>query len=362
VSRIDDLIAEHIPAGVRFEVLGDIAELVRGNGMPKADFTDTGIGAIHYGQIYTRYGVWATSTLSFVAQETAERLAKVNHGDIIITNTSENLADVGKAVAWLGSEQIVTGGHATVIRHGEDPKYLAYWFQSKSFRAQKTALATGTKVIDISAKQLSKIRLPLPPLEVQREIVRILDNFTELEAELEARRKQYAHYRSQVFAGVDARRVPLADLGKWTGGVTPSTSESRYWEAGTIPWLASMDVSASGGHEIRGRVTQAAIDETSLRVVPAPTVAVVMRSNILRRVLPIGRIEVDVSVNQDIRLLAPGEGVDADYVYLALLAASEDIRVACVRTDGSMAAVSSGDFFAWEIPLPSLTEQAVSGG
>jgi type I restriction enzyme S subunit len=57
VSRVDDLIAEHAPNGVEFRTLGDIARFVRGNGMPKTDLVDEGVGAIHYGQIYTRYGV-----------------------------------------------------------------------------------------------------------------------------------------------------------------------------------------------------------------------------------------------------------------------------------------------------------------
>jgi type I restriction enzyme S subunit len=118
--------------------------------------------------------------------EDAEKLAKAEPGDLIITNTSENIEDVGKAVAWLGDSVIVTGGHATVIKHDLEPKYLSYWFQSPSFVTQKRALASGTKVIDVSARQLMKVRVPVPPLEVQREIVRILDQFSQLEAELEA--------------------------------------------------------------------------------------------------------------------------------------------------------------------------------
>ncbi|RII40965.1 restriction endonuclease subunit S [Galactobacter valiniphilus] len=217
MSRIDELIEELAPQGVEFKTLGDIARLVRGNGMPKTDLTDQGVGAIHYGQIYTRYRVWTTKTISFVSPETATKLAKAEPGDIIITNTSENVEDVGKAVAWLGDEPIVTGGHATVIKHREDPKYLSYWFQSESFFVQKKALATGTKVIDVSAKQLMKVRIPVPPLEVQREIVRVLDKFTqleaELEAELEARRRQYEHYRDEALSfGDTVRTVPLGDV------------------------------------------------------------------------------------------------------------------------------------------------------
>jgi type I restriction enzyme S subunit len=198
MSRIDDLIAEHCPDGVEFRTLGEIGELVRGNGMPKTDFTEAGVGAIHYGQIYTYYGTWTDKTISFVAPETAKKLTKVNPGDVIITNTSENLEDVGKAVVWLGDSQIVTGGHATVLRHKQDPKYIAYWLQSPAFRLQKKKLASGTKVIDVSAAKLKAILIPVPPIEVQREIVRILDLFAELEAELAARRTQYEYYRDKL--------------------------------------------------------------------------------------------------------------------------------------------------------------------
>ena len=199
MSRIDELISKLCPDGVEFKAIGEFAELVRGNGMPKSDFTESGVGCIHYGQIYTHYGVWAKETISFVSPKTAVPLAKVDSGDLIITNTSENLEDVCKAVAWLGEKQIVTGGHATVIKHKQDSKYLSYYFRTPEFFAQKKKQAIGTKVIDVSAKNLAKIRIPVPPLEVQREIVKVLDTFTqleaELEAELEARRRQYQYYR-----------------------------------------------------------------------------------------------------------------------------------------------------------------------
>ena len=82
-------------AEVEWVPLGQLGELVRGNGLPKSDFTETGVPAIHYGQIYTYYGLCTTSTLSFVSQATAAKLKKVDTGDVIITNTSENLEDVG---------------------------------------------------------------------------------------------------------------------------------------------------------------------------------------------------------------------------------------------------------------------------
>ena len=228
MSRIDELIAKLCPDGVEYKAIGDLGELVRGNGMPKSDFADSGVGCIHYGQIYTYYGVWAKETRSFIPHEKAERLIKVDPGDLVITNTSENVEDVCKAVAWLGDAQIVTGGHATVLRHDQDPKYLSYFLQTPRFFAEKKALATGTKVIEVTAKSLAKIKIPVPPLEVQREIVKVLDAFTQLEAELEtelkveldARRRQYRHYRDALFAlgNQDVSWTTMAEVGEFFRG------------------------------------------------------------------------------------------------------------------------------------------------
>ena len=229
MSGIVDLVAKVRAAGVEFKGLGEIGRLVRGNGMPKTVFTNSGVGAIHYGEIYTRYDTWTTETLSFVAPETAARLATVDPGDIIITNTSENLEDVGKAVAWLGATQIVTGGHATVLKHPEDPKFIAYWLQTPAFFAQKKRLASGTKVIDVSARALAQVRVPVPSVVVQREIVKVLDLYRaleqelrhELEQELADRRRQFAFYRDSLLArpeAVGGQRLPMGELGQFIRG------------------------------------------------------------------------------------------------------------------------------------------------
>ena len=103
-------------AEVEWKLLGEVGELVRGNGLPKRDFTEIGVPAIHYGQIYTYYGLSTTSTISFVSPETAATLNKVNTSDVVITNTSENHEDVGTPLVYLGKVQAVTGGHATIFK------------------------------------------------------------------------------------------------------------------------------------------------------------------------------------------------------------------------------------------------------
>jgi len=188
-----------------YKSLGEVGTFVRGSGLPKKDFTESGVGCIHYGQIYTVYGLYTKSTLNFCSEETAHKLIRVQKGDLIIACTSENIEDVCKAVVWLGENEIVTGGHTYVYKHNQNAKYIAYYFTTEAFSREKKRYAQGTKVIDCKASDLARISIPIPPLHVQEEIVRILDKFdtltyslTEgLPLEIELRRKQYEYYREQ---------------------------------------------------------------------------------------------------------------------------------------------------------------------
>lgn len=188
--------------GVEWKTLGEIGTIVRGNGLQKTDFTDDGIGCVHYGQIYTRLGFSIDKTLTFVSEELADKLTQVEPGNLIIACTSENVEDVCKSVVWLGSETIVTGGHACVFKHNENPKYIGYCFITNDFFNQKKKYAYGAKVIDIKTEKLALIKIPVPERKRQQEIVSTLDTFESLifniKQELEARKKQYEYYREKL--------------------------------------------------------------------------------------------------------------------------------------------------------------------
>ena len=241
MSRIDDLIAEYCPDGVKHQTLGEIGEFIRGNGIQKRDFQDSGFGCIHYGQIYTYYGLFADHTKSFIDPNLAEKRKKAYKGDLVIATTSENEEDVCKACAWLGEEPIAISGDAYIFRHHQNPKYISYCFQSELFQSQKKKYITGTKVLRVNGDAMAKIHVPVPPLPVQEEIVRILDSFSsleaELEAELEARRKQYTHYRDEL---LKFERVLIASLGELCkisvgrkNGTAGEFGEYPYVNAGT---------------------------------------------------------------------------------------------------------------------------------
>ncbi len=254
MSRIDDLIAEVCPDGVPVKSLSEVGEFIRGRRFTKDDYVDSGLGVIHYGEIYTDYGIAATATHSFVRPELRERLRLARKGDLVIAATGENVQDVCKAVAWLGDEEIAVHDDCYIFRHQMDPTFASYFFDSSCFQRQKIKYLSESKVVRISGSNLAKIKLPVPPIEVQCEVVKALDTFTELDAELdaelEARRRQYEHYRDSLlsFREVDGvRLVTFGEVATIVRGGSPRPIQAYLTDADDgINWIKIGDVAAGG--------------------------------------------------------------------------------------------------------------------
>lgn len=186
----------------------EVGEFIRGGSFQKKDFTKSGVGCIHYGQIFTHYGTYANKTKTFVSESLAQKCRKAKTGNLVIATTSENDDDVCKAVAWLGTEDIAVSSDACIYRHNLTPKYVSYFFQTESFQSQKRQYITGTKVRRVNADNLAKILIPVPSQEEQTRIVDILDKFDLLTSsisqglprEIELRQKQYEYYRDLLFS------------------------------------------------------------------------------------------------------------------------------------------------------------------
>jgi type I restriction enzyme, S subunit len=239
MSRIYDLIKDLAPKGVPIQPLGQVGVFIRGRRFTKADQVEDGLPSIHYGEIYTHYGVAASETHSRVRSDLARTLRFAQPGDVIIAGVGETVEDVGKAVAWLGTEPVAVHDDCFIFRSSLDPKFVVYFMQSDAFNKPKEAHVARAKVKRVSSDGLAKLRIPVPPIEVQREIVRVLDLFsgltadltTQLDAELEGRQLQYSYYRDNLFIsrGADSvPRVPIGELGEIFRG-------KRFTKADYVP-------------------------------------------------------------------------------------------------------------------------------
>lgn len=220
MSRIDELIEQLCPDGVEFKKIFEVGTVQRGKRFVKADIVESGVPCIHYGEIYTKYGISATDSFSFLEGSLANKLRTALPGDVVMASAGETIEDIGKSVAWLGDSPVVIHDACYAIRTSLDPKFLSYYFRTEQFRFGIRRRISSSKISSISTKSIENTEIPVPPLEVQREIVRVLDLFTsleaELEAELEARRLQYEHYRDYQFemllADETVQKLPLGDV------------------------------------------------------------------------------------------------------------------------------------------------------
>jgi len=198
--------------GLRWVPMGEVGEFIRGRRFTKADVVADGIPSIHYGDIYTRYGVAADETVSHVRRDLASQLRFARPGDVVIAAVGETVEDVGKAVAWLGDTDVAIHDDCFLYRHSMNAKFISYYLQTAAFHSQKSSHVARAKVKRLSGNGLAKIRIPIPPAEEQARIVAILDRFdalvndlsSGLPAELAARRKQYEYYRDKLLTFEEA--------------------------------------------------------------------------------------------------------------------------------------------------------------
>ncbi|MEU5370663.1 restriction endonuclease subunit S [Streptomyces sp. NPDC005951] len=153
--------------------LSEAGTLTRGRRFVKSDYVESGLGCIHYGQIYTDYGASASRTVTYLPESFRGSMRKAEPGDVVIAGTSENIEDVGKAVAWLGDDDVAVHDDCFIFRHDLDPKFVSYFFASPLFQHRKRQFTSVTKVVRISAANLKKIVMPVPPREEQERISRI---------------------------------------------------------------------------------------------------------------------------------------------------------------------------------------------
>ena len=163
--------------------LGEVGEFVRGGNFSKKDFVEDGFPCIHYGQIHMRFGVETFKHLSSVPAEMVKPDRCAKKGDLVIAITSEDDAGSCKCTAWMGDYDAYVGGHAAIYRHTMQPKYVSYYFMSPFFQKDKLEFTHGFKVVEISPKDIAKIKIPVPPLSEQQSIVDYLDSaFAKIDA------------------------------------------------------------------------------------------------------------------------------------------------------------------------------------
>lgn len=149
----------------------------------------------------------------------------------------------------------------------------------------------------------------------------------------------------------------LGDLGEWFGGGTPSKKEPDYWEGGEIPWLSPKDMKSERLADVQDRITERAVKESSVRMVPRNSVAIVTRSGVLEHSVPVALVPFATTLNQDMKAVVAYSGVLPEWIAWALRRYERKILRECRKAGTTVASLSTPALMGMLVPVPPFEEQ-----
>lgn len=191
---------------IEWKKMGEIGTFIRGKRFVRTDIMEQGVPCIHYGDMYTYYGLYTNNTPTFLKEEKAQKMRFAQKNDIVIVAAGENKDDLGNAVAWLGEKPAAVHDACFIFRSNLYPNYISHICRSHNYHKQIKMFANEAKICSVSGQDLQKVLIPVPEYELQIKIASILDRFETLvndltnglPAEIAAVKDQYEYYRNKL--------------------------------------------------------------------------------------------------------------------------------------------------------------------
>lgn len=350
MSKLEELIQQYCPDGVEWKPLTECCNILDGKRKPITK------GARQSGP-YPYYG--ANGIQDWVADYIFDgTYVLIGEDGSVITPNGTPIVNWAHGKIWVNNH-----AHIIAEKTGVLLRFLFYYIQIIDIHN----LVHGN-IPKLTQGDLKELEIPVPPLPVQEEIVRILDTFTELQAELQAelqkRKQQYNYYLDNLlnFKNInrggyqaEVRWMKMSDVFEIRNGYTPSKAKKEFWEGGTIPWFRMEDIRQNG------RI----LSDSILHITPKGVKGKGLfkaNSFILATTATIGEhalIIADSLANQRFTNLSIRKSLENElsvkYVYYYFFVIDEWCKA---NTNVSnFASVDMSKFYNLLIPIPSIAEQ-----
>ena len=188
--------------GVDVLCFSELGQIERGKRFVRDDIKTHGQPCIHYGDMYTFYGVKSNKAKTYLDRDFPKKMRYADIGDVIIVGAGENNWDIGVGLAWLGEEPAAVHDACYIVKHNNNPLFIAYYTRTTEYHQQLKKCVSEGKICSFSAEGLGKVTIPIPSLAIQLSIVEKLDAFesliSSLKEEIALRQKQYEYYREKL--------------------------------------------------------------------------------------------------------------------------------------------------------------------
>ncbi len=364
--------SKELPADWKWIEVGQVCDVVTGTTPPKSDPSNYGVDVPFFKPPH----LWDS-----VIDDTEEKLSEIGSKksrvvppNTVLVTCIGNLGRTGITKKSAAFNQQINAILENDLLAG---KYIFYQAQSSAFRKQLESLATGTTVSIVNKRNFETIKISVPPADTQKAIVAKVEAlFSEVDKGMETLRtaqQQLKVYRQSVLkwafegkltnADVKEGELPagwkfakLRELGTWKGGGTPSKLRKDFWEGGTIQWVSPKDMKSMRIVNTIDKITPAAVEGSTVNLIPAGSILFVVRSGILRRTLPIALTACEVTVNQDMQAFTPKDLLP-EYVYWFAVSAKEAIRSSCSKDGTTVESIDTSSLKDYKAPICSFEEQ-----
>ena len=188
--------------------MSEVGTFIRGKRFVRTDIVNDGVPCIHYGDMYTYYGLYATKSKGMLKSELAPKMRYAQKNDVVIVAAGENKEDIGIGMAWLGDEPAAVHDACFIFKSDLYPQYVSHYLRTNYYHKQIVKHVSEGKICSISAKGLGNAIIPIPSYEEQVRIATLLNKFDELvsdlvqglPAEITAVKEQYEYYRNKLLS------------------------------------------------------------------------------------------------------------------------------------------------------------------
>ncbi|WP_343548846.1 N-6 DNA methylase [Ralstonia sp.] len=241
----------------------------------------------------------------------ASSSAKMLPVGTVLVSSRATIGRVGIARIPLATNQ----GFKNIIVRDTDraiPEFVAHML--KRLVPQMEALASGGTFKEISKSSLATLSIPLPPLDIQREIVAEIESYQKI---VDGARQVVENYHATIYEQAEWTSVELKDVCTLSSGGTPSKENANYW-IGDIPWVSAKDMKTDVISDAALHISEKAVRETATNVAPVGSLLILVRGMGLANGVPICELKTSCAFNQDIKAIHPIEGIDPTFLRISL--------------------------------------------
>lgn len=354
MTKLEQLINDLCPNGVEYKCLGDIGQVKMCKRILKSQTNTTG------GIPFYKIGTFGGEANAFISeelfQEYREKYSYPKVGEILISAAGT----IGRTVVYDGELAYYQDSNIVWLAHDESHvlnTFLKYCYELKPWN-----VSSGGTIARLYNDNILKAKIPIPPLEVQCEIVRILDNFTELTAELTARKQQYEYYRDQLLSfenvlGGGTNKVQWRTLGEISDIISGFPFDSSQFMESGIRLMRGMNVK-------RGRLDfsesnnryWSSYDGLEKYLLDANDIVIAMDGSLVGKSFGVvTKSQLPLLLVQRVARIRV-TGANSRYVYHCV-ANSFSNYVDSKKTEGAVPHISLKDISKFKIPTPPITIQ-----